>query len=178
MSDAKITVAGGKALRNMAKQLRDLSDGKARAAFARALERGGNMGRAQLYTSLTQTTGISKQKIKEVITTTRPTASSLVYTLRSTGAETNISLFQAKQLKKGVKASPWKKRRMFKSTFIVPAYGGGTYAREGKERGPLKGIWGPNIGREMTKEPNTTAWERGALNGVERRLLHEIGRLL
>jgi len=175
MADAQITVGGGKVVWQLAKRL-ETAGKRAQPALARALNRGGDMGRTQLFISLNHTTGISRQQIKHAISTRQASPGHLVYTLTGSGKETNIGMFAGRQGKKGVSAAPWKKRRVFKSSFFIK----GTkksYVRTSKERGPLHAMFGPNIGREMGKEPNVTAWERAALNGVERRLIHEIGRL-
>lgn len=92
------------------------------------------------------------------------------------GSETNLSLFGARKTKKGVSAAPWKKRRIFKSTFIVPEYGGKVYKRMGDQRGPLHPLFGPNIAREIAREPTIARWkqaERFVMNRVE----HELMRL-
>lgn len=178
MSDAKITVAGGKALQNMAKQLRELGEGKAREAASRAINRGGDMGRTQMTRALVQTTGIQYQKVKSVTSVRRSTPATLSYTVEGSGDETNVGLFKARQLKKGAAASPWKKRRMFPGTFIIQKFGGRVYARRTGQRFPIKPIWGPNVAREMRQGEPLKAWEQTTLNVVERRMLHELDRML
>jgi hypothetical protein len=42
------------------------------------------------------------------------------YTLKAWGDETSIAWFGGVQCRKGVSAAPWKKRRIFARSFMVP----------------------------------------------------------
>lgn len=108
--------------------------------------------------------------------TIRATRSALRYQLEARGEETNLNLFGAKQGKRGVSARPWAARRVFKSSFIVPAYGGRVFIRTSDERGPIRPLFGPNLAREMMRHPTIHYWrEAGGL--IEARLIHELKRL-
>src|SRR5690606_27358080 len=106
------------------KALNSLSNRQAGRLFARALNRGGDQARTQVRRSLVSQTGIKYGLINRAVTEDRATPGNLAYSLIAVGSETNLSLFNASQRKKGVSAAPWKKRRIFKSTFIVGAYAG------------------------------------------------------
>lgn len=73
--------------------------------------------------------------------------------------------FKAKQGARGVSASPWRKRRLFPSTFIVRSYGGHVFRRVGKARGPIEKLYGPSVPGEMD-EPEVFA-ELDRLVGAE-----------
>lgn len=158
------------------KALNVASEGKTKRIFANALNRGGDMARTQVKRSLVSQTGIKYGLINKAVETKRANPSKLSYSLEATGNETNLNLFGARQGKKGVSAAPWKKRRVFKSTFIVPAYGGKVYKRTGEDRGPVEPLFGPNIAREITKDPTVDKWKQ--VDGfVMKRVEHELMRL-
>lgn len=150
-------------------------DGK--RAFARALNYGGDRARTQVKRSLAKQTGIKYGLVNKAVTTDRANAGNLAYSLIAVGGETNLNLFGAKQRKKGVSAAPWKKRRIFRSTFIVDEYGGKVYKRQGQARGPLEPLWGPNIARELVRPPTVIYWDRAGYIMLYR-VEHEIMFLL
>lgn len=158
------------------KALKSISDRKAKRVLANALNRGGNQARTQVKRSLVSQTGIKYGQINKAVETKRAHPNNLSYSLIASGNETNLSLFGARQGKKGVSAAPWKKRRVFKSTFIVTEYNGRVFVREGKARGPLKPLFGPNIAREIVKAPTLGRWKQ-AEGFVMKRVEHELMRL-
>lgn len=153
-----------------------ISDRETTIVFSQALNHGGNKARTQVWRSLAKQTGIKYGKIKQVVTTIPATPVRLAYTLEASGNETNLALFGAKQGARGASAAPWGKRRTFRKSFIVPAYGGKVYKREGRARGPLDPLWGPNIGRELVRSPTVDQWKL-ARQFVARRVGHELKRL-
>lgn len=120
---ARFVIVGDKIAQRFGQSLQRISDKDATRVFARALNRGGDQARTQVKRSLVAQTGIKYGLINKAVTTERANPSKLEYSLVATGDETNLNLFGAKQRKRGVSAAPWKKRRIFKSTFIVPALG-------------------------------------------------------
>lgn len=165
-----------KVLEQFGKRLAKLSEKEADRILARALNRGGDQARTQVRRSLVKQTGIKYGNIGKALATERAHPNRLSYSLIATGNETNIGLFNAKQRKKGVSATPWGKRRIFPGTFLVGAYGGNVYKRKGKERGPLEPIWGPNIAREVTRDYARAEWYK--VEGyVMKRVDHELSRL-
>jgi hypothetical protein len=156
--------------------LRYVSSRDMRRVYQRALNRGGDQGRTQVRRSLVAQTGIKYGLINQAVSNKRATSLDLSYSLIAKGRETNLNLFGARQGARGVSAAPWNIRRVFKSTFIVPRFGAKVFKRRAKERGPIKGLFGPNIGREIVREPTVLVWEKvGPF--VMRRIDHELMRL-
>lgn len=172
----QVVIVGDKIAERFGRTLQYVADRDAAIVFSRALNHGGNKARTQVWRSLAAQTGIKYGNIKKVVRTIPATPARLAYTLEASGEETNIGLFGAKQGKRGVSAAPWGKRRVFKKTFIVPAYGGKVYKRQGQARGPLDPLWGPNIGRELVKSPTVDKWQL-AQQFVAQRVGHELKRL-
>lgn len=171
-----VVLVGDQIAKRYGQALRSLSDRKAGIIFSRALNRGGDQGRTQVRRSLVSQTGIKYGLINKAVTEIRAHPNRLEYSLVAVGDETNLSLFNARQRKKGVSAAPWKKRRIFKGTFIVPGYGGKVFRRTSKERGPIAPLFGPNIARELMKEPTVLEWHKvGPF--VVARVEHELMRL-
>lgn len=158
------------------KALAGLSDQDATKVFVRALNRGGDMARTKVKRSLVQQTGIKYGLINQAAKTKRATKHRLEYEFEARGDETNLNLFGARQRKKGVSAAPWRKRRIFGSTFIVAKYGGRVFRRTGDERGPIEPLYGPNIARELMRDPTIHYW-REVDGFVSQRVEHELMRL-
>ncbi len=148
----------------------------ARTAMSRALNHEGNKGRTQVKRALVKQTGIKYGAVDKAMTTIRSMPTTLTYTLKARGDETNIAWFGGVQRGKGVSAAPWNKRRIFAHSFIVPRFGR-AYIRTSKNRLPIRGLYGPNLARELVKDSSAAAWQRGVANIVAR-IGHEIGRML
>ena len=106
----------------------------------------------------------------------RSTPATLTYRLKARGEETNIAWFGGVQRGKGVSAAPWNKRRIFAHSFIVPRFGR-AFLRRSKQRLPIRGVYGPNVARELVKDSSAAAWQAGVANIVAR-IGHEIARML
>lgn len=156
--------------------LQAIGNRDARQVFARALNRGGDQGRTQVKRSLVAQTGIKYGLINKTVKTVRAQPNRLVYTLEASGSETNLKLFGASQTARGVSASPWGKRHMFKSAFIIQSHDGKVFKREGKGRGSIKPLFGPNIAREIVKDQPPIRWEQAAAF-VMSRVEYELARL-
>lgn len=169
----RLSISTDHVLERYGEKLKSVSDKDARRVMMRALNRGGDQARTQVRRSLARQTGIKYGLIHKALDTERARPNNLVYQLVAVGNETNIALFRAVQRKKGVSAAPWKKRRIFKGTFFV---GSKIFRRKGKDRLPIKEVYGPNIAREALRDPTKAAWRK--VDGyVEKRLVHELGRL-
>lgn len=171
-----LIIRGDGIIQRHAAKIRGLSEGDARKVFVPAINRGGDQVRTKVKRSLVKSTGIKYGKINQAVKTIRATRSALRYQLEARGEETNLNLFGAKQGKRGVSARPWAARRVFKSSFIVPAYGGRVFIRTSDERYPLKPLFGPNLAREMMRDPAINYW-REAEGLIEARVIHEMRRL-
>lgn len=173
---SRVVIVGDKIHERFGRTLQFVADKDAKRIFMRALNRGGDQGRTQVKRSLVRQTGIKYGLIHKAVETIRAHPGRLAYTLSATGSETNLYLFDAQQKKRGVRAAPWNKRRIFKSTFIVDAYGGKVYKRTGANRGPIEQLWGPNIARELVREPTINEWHKVGPFVIDR-VEHELGRL-
>ena len=67
------------------------------------------------------------------------------------GRPLNLIRFKARQTKKGVSASAWGKRKVYKGTFIGNQ-GRTVFKRVGKQRTPIQAVWGPSIPKTMLQD--------------------------
>lgn len=105
--------------------------------------------------------------------------------LVATGRELPLKLFKPRQFKAGTKATVWGKRQLFPGAFMGPRPGtlaprlkGHVWTRESKDRLPIKKLYGPSIPKEMVKDESAGQFQREAPFILDKRLRHEIGRLL
>ena len=164
-------------LKRFGNQLLAMGNGNARIVMSRALNHEGDKGRTQVKRALAAQTGIKYGQIDKAMRTIHSSPATLTYKLIARGDETNLSLFGARQGKRGVSAAPWGQRRTFGSTFIVAKYGGKVFKRTGAKRFPIKPLYGPNIARELVKGSTADAFRAGASN-IAARVSHEIARMM
>ncbi|GLK71278.1 hypothetical protein KHC23_10910 [Ancylobacter dichloromethanicus] len=168
-----ILTANDAVLLRFGTRLSALGATETKAVMKSALWRGGNLARTQVKRALVKQTGIKYGLIDKAMQTKFRDTPHLLYELEATGDETNLNLFGAIQRKKGVSARPWNQRRTFKGSFF--AYNGRVYRRLTEKRGPIKPLYGPNIGRELVKDYSLRAWEAFPPSLVKR-VEHEIQR--
>lgn len=189
----QVVVVGDKIVERFALKLMSISGREAKIVFMRSLNEGGNKARTQVSRSLVQQTGIKRGLVNKALATVPATPVRLEYALTAIGDETSLGLYNAVQRKKGVSAAPWRTRRLFPGSFMIGAKPGdragsksrttqltrgtGVYVRLTKERGPLGMLWGPNIAREIVKEPTVNEWQKAG-PFVLTRVEHHLGRLL
>ena len=125
----------------------------------------GDKGRTQVKRALVKQTGIKYGAIDKAMATIHSTPATLTYRLKARGEETNIAWFGGVQRGKGVSAAPWNKRRIFAHSFIVPRFGR-AFLRRSMQRLPIRGVYGPNIARELVKDSSAAAWHAGVANIV------------
>jgi hypothetical protein len=154
-----------------------LSDRQGLTVLVRALKSGGRQAYTQVKRTLVKEVGASYRKLPGALDEKLPTFSNLSYEIKADGSETNLGLFGPKQGKRGVSARPWAKRKTFRGTFVVPAYGGGVFHRLGPERGPIQALYGPNLARELHRDYTVAAWD-AAMPAIAKRLEHELAFML
>lgn len=171
-----IITAQDQVLARYGNALAALGEGQARTALSRALNHEGDKGRTKIKRALVKQTGIKYGAVNKAVATIRAKPATLTYTLKARGDETNIAWFGGVQRRKGVSAAPWRKRRIFRHSFIVPRFGR-AFIRTSKKRLPIRPLYGPNLARELVKDSSANAWQGGVVNIVAR-VGHEISRML
>jgi hypothetical protein len=175
MAVVKIVMADDN-LRRFQQGMARLSDRQGLTVLVRALKSGGRQAYTQVKRTLAKEVGASYRKLPGQLQEKLPSFSRLSYEIQADGSETNLGIFGAKQGKTGVSAKPWAKRKTFRGSFFVPAYGG-VFRRLGPERGPIKALYGPNLARELHRDYTVAAWD-AAMPAIVKRLEHELAFML
>lgn len=117
-------------------------------ATAAALNRTGDHANTLTVLDLAEVTGLKQKDVRAAMRRVRAKWGNLEYRLAAIGRALNLIRFGARQTKKGVSASAWGKRKIYKSTFIANQ-GRTVFVREGKARLPIKAVHGPSLPREF-----------------------------
>ena len=95
--------------------------------------------------------GIPQKRVRIGMFKIKAVRHKLVASIGSTDRPINLIRFKARQTKKGVSASAWGKRRVYKGTFIGNK-GRTVFKREEEGRLPIRGVWGPAIPKTMLQD--------------------------
>lgn len=163
-------------------QLRELGEGGARKAIARAMNYEGDRAYKAVKSALHHQTSIKRRDVHRAMKTNkvRPTISSkgatpLEYVIEGTGRELSLRYFSPTQKRVGTSARVWGRTRMYKNAFMGPRprvvalkLYGNVFHRLGEERLPIEKMWGPSISKEMARDQAKAAFEKAAPRVVER----------
>lgn len=147
----------------------------------RSLGRALTSGRAEAAREVAQLTGLGVARTKKAFTTTVESPVRGAITAR--GRPLPLSEFKPRQFKKGVKASPYAKRRLFPGSFMV--HGRPTVrdpSRTNPQRpGPLtqhnmglRPLYGPGIANTFREVAGTPEWRAHVVERVRAELTREI----
>ena len=137
--------------KDLEKGLNDIQRREVPKAINSAINKTATTVRKDVIRELANETGIQAKVLRQGINILRSTVSTLTASIRARGKAFNLIRFKAHQTKKGVSAAPWKKRRIFKGTFIGNQ-GRTVFKRTSKKRLPIEPVFGPSIPREFVKE--------------------------
>lgn len=158
-----IIKVSGTGLQTLDKAMRQLSGAAAGKALSVALNDTGKVAANKVRRAVAKQTGVSAEVIEKRggIATKPAYPGRLNYQIIATGRYLKLKDFRPVQMKKGVKASPWGKRRYFRSAFINSGIGGHVFHRVGKPRKmksgtyegmmrqPIENMYGPAIPKEI-----------------------------
>lgn len=115
-------------------------------AVAMALNRTAATARSRATKAISAETGIKQASIREKLQIVRATRTALRAEIQAHKYAPNLIHYTARQTKAGVSANAWRKRKVYKHTFIGNK-GRTVFHREGKARLPIKPVYGPSIPR-------------------------------
>lgn len=131
----------------------------------------------QVKRALVHQTGLRYGELSKEIRQFSASAGDATASLQADGPYHRLSEFGARETAAGVSAAPWDTRRLFEHTFVIEAYAGGVFKRQGDDRFPVEQLWGPATPKEMLKDASLEAWERVLIADLPVRMAHEWGRL-
>jgi hypothetical protein len=144
------------------------------AAISRALNRTGDMATTAVGRELAQETGMHVHDVRDSIEQEKSTPDTLEYTIVISGEFQPLSEFDPHQTSGGISARPWGERRVFPGTFEIPAAGERVFVRAGRERLPLKQLWGPSLAREFERGEGEQVVRDVVAEVFPERLHHEV----
>jgi len=170
-------------------QIRALGETKGRVAMARAINRAGDTTNTAVKRALQKQTSIPRRIINRSMKTKRAAqkgGGALEYVITGRGKEIPLKEFNPRQFSYGVRARVWGKLQQFKGMFgapgdnpkLVAALGGHVYHRTSADRFPIERGYGPSVPKEMVEDQTAEVFQKTAAAELEKRLAHEIGRLL
>ena len=159
----------------LAKTLSDTQRKKLPRALNRTIRRVGPAAEKVIYREVAKDTGL-KQKILKArwYRSEKGDARRPFYRLLVRLGSVALKEFKPKQIKGGVKASAWGKRKLYESAFIVDKIQGHVFTRKGAARFPIKKLWGPSISASTMQTDVISAAEQV----IERRFFPELAQNL
>ena len=162
--------------KRLAKRLSDTQRKQLPKALNRTINRVGPAAQRVVVRAVSKDSGVSQKDLKrrEWFRALMGTVQRPFFELRVRYGSVPLKDFKPKQMKRGVKASAWGKRKLYEGAFISDKLGGHVFARKGAARFPIKKLWGPVI-RTLTVKPETM---RQAEEVIERRFFPELAQNL
>lgn len=190
---------GDDVLDRFADRIQSVGQGKARPAFARALNRVVDSTHGRVAKLLTREMGVKRPAVGKAMRKVRASAATLEG--KVIGAGKHFSLIDSRGVKiarvKGtlgghsvrlqrVSAGAWNVQRTYKGAFAgrgaagAAAGAGAThiFARKGAGRFPIRKLWGPSVPREMVRDHAVAAFEKTVAEVLPTRIDHELSRLI
>ncbi|MFA8385403.1 MAG: hypothetical protein ACEPO2_07245 [Pelagibaca sp.] len=145
--------------RHFENAVRLVGEEKATKAFNRALNSEGDKVRTLVRRSLRQQTGAKQKVINRETKSFRSSFSSLTYRIEARGDHLGLSHFSPRQFSYGVRAKPWGRSQRFEKAFLITSLHDNVFVREGKDRLPIRKMFGPAIPKEMVQDATRDAFE-------------------
>lgn len=176
-------------LRQFGNQLAALGAGEARKAMARAVNRAGRTTASRIKRTLARQTSIPRGIINATVkerAAAHKGGDAIEFVIYARGSELPLKIFSPRQFSFGVRAKVWGKMQRFPGMFgapgdnpnVIAALGGNVFHRTGASRLPIEKSYGPSIPKEMLIGDTADDFQRIAREETEKRLRHELSRLL
>lgn len=152
---------------------------RSRRAISRGLNKAATNVRVAASTAIRKRRALSAKVVRDAIAVRRASSERLVSSLVVTGRPIPLKEYKARQTKRGVTAqvSPGKRKRIShrgNSAFIVQKIGAHVFAREGKERLPIKKLFGPSLPSTFVQQEVRAAWTATAQEALPKRIAEEV----
>lgn len=152
-----------------------LSTQRFRRAVRAALNRAGDSSFTAAKRAGAKQLGLPQKRIAADMAKDR-SGDDLVYKIKASDRHIPLAEFKARETRKGISAAPWGTRRIFGGTFF--AYGGSNvFKRQGPERGPIEGLYGGSVLRELERDAAPGIVREVARQQMQARMQHELNRI-
>lgn len=160
----------GNGIQRLEDAVRVLGEGKARAAYRRAINEAGRDTKTPTQRALAKQTGLKVSVTRRALRDTKASSADLEYKLTGQGGDIALKYFGARETRRGVSAAPFGNREVFAGTFIKAGRfpnrvamkkGGHAFERRGMSRFPIHKVEsGVVIPEEMVKGVTAETFER------------------
>ncbi len=120
-------------------------------AATRSLNRTNNQVATIAGRLIAKKMGISSKVVRAGLFKIKASKRNLSAVTTASGRPLNLIRFKSRQTKRGVSASAWGKRKVYKGAFIGNQ-GRTVFKRTGQQRLPIKPVWGPSIPKTMVQD--------------------------
>ena len=169
-----------------------LSEGEAKRVIVRAVNHAGAKTKTQVVRALTNQTGLKRPVIVKAVRAHKANYGDLSYSMRTRGGDVSLKYFNPKEVKGGLTASPFGKRKKFDNHFMTSGLPGRRFSvlrLNGQvfEADTGTSAWGRPMSKadsgvvipaEMVKGATAAAFHRTSGPALQTRLEHELGRAL
>lgn len=173
-------------LEKVDKVLKDLPK-KANQIKYRVVQRAALAGKSEAIKQAKNKYNLKTEEITKTFKLIKPTKDNPISELISTGKRIRLIKFKVTpkavpKKRKNIKVSVLKAQGMktLKSAFIAKMPNGitGIFEREGRERVPLRQLFGPSVPQLFRDETIKTAIKEKAKEVLEKRIVHELNRVV
>lgn len=186
---ARVVIAENDAiLSRYANQIGALGTGKARMAFARAINRTTTTAHGRVIRALGKQISLPQRIIRRSVSRTLTSTKgngTLEGRITAVGGPISLKYFKARQFSFGVKAFVQGSWRQYQSAFmgprpgvIAPRLNGHVFVRTSAARFPIEMLFGPAIPDELIRGESVRVFEHTVATMLPNRVSHELGRLL
>ena len=147
-------------------------------AIRRAVNHTGDKVTTKVTRALAKQTGVKYGAVKKALYIRRATYGRATYIIGTRGGYIPLKEFDARQTRDGVAATVWGKRRVFPHSFIIPSFGGNVFVRMGKDRKPIRRMWGPALPNELVKAETAAMFQNTVAAELPARVVHEVSAIL
>ncbi|WP_319498066.1 hypothetical protein [uncultured Cohaesibacter sp.] len=169
-----------------------LSEGEAKRVGVRAVNHAGAKTKTQVVRALTKQTGLKRPLIVKAVRARKANYGDIAYSMRTRGGDVSLKYFKPKEVRGGLTASPFGKRKMFDNHFMTSGLPGRRFSvlrLNGQvfEANTATSSWGRPMSKadsgvvipaEMVKGATADAFHRTSGPALEARLEHELSRAL
>lgn len=165
-------------------QLKRQTDAKVRRAAARAINRSAESVKTDVVRRMRTHRGLNASTIREALAIRRANATSLLAEVIASGKPIPLRDYGARQTRKGVtvRVNPTRGRKLVvkhgNKAFEIQKFGKHVFVRQGKQRTPIKKLFGPSIPATFLRKQIVEAMNQVAAREWPKRFQHELQREL
>jgi hypothetical protein len=161
------------------KNIGEIPRGPAKRAIIRGLNKTATNVRTSASSAIRKKRALSAKVVRDAMAIRKATAQRLTSSIVVTGRPVPLRDYKARQTKRGVTVlvTPGKRtlvQHQGNKAFVISKIGNHVFAREGKERLPVKKLYGPSLPSTFVQQEVRAAWTATAQEVMPKRLAEEM----